>query len=55
LFCTGEAFATAQEAHLYEDDCFFIAQMFEEKWQPKSSIIDFDVGTINDQPLRKYG
>lgn len=43
-----------KECDLYEDDLYFIAQMFEEDWTPRDSYIDFDGGTINNVPLKIY-
>jgi hypothetical protein len=51
----GHKFRTAKEEWLYEDELFFIAQMFEDDWTPQNSVIDFDDGTINNVPLRQYG
>jgi hypothetical protein len=42
------------EFAMYEDELYFISQMFEENWQPRDSAIEFDDGTINDVPLREY-
>ena len=51
----GDRFRTAKEISLYEDDIYFISQMYEDGWQPRDSVIDFDEGTINNVPLREYG
>jgi hypothetical protein len=51
----GDEFRTAKRLQLYEDDIYFISQLYEEDWQPRDSVIDFDGGTINDVPLREYG
>jgi hypothetical protein len=34
------------EHGLYEDDLYFVSQMFEEDWMPRDTIIDYDDGTI---------
>jgi hypothetical protein len=54
-FCPGDRFQKAKENNLYEDELYFISQMFEDDWQPRESIIDFDDGTVNNVPLREYG
>jgi len=48
-------FRSVREISLYEDEMYFISQMYEDGWQPRDSVIDFDEGTINDVPLREYG
>jgi hypothetical protein len=53
--CTENVFRNIKATQTYEDETFFVAQMFEENWQPRDSIIDYDDGTINDVPLRSYG
>jgi hypothetical protein len=52
---TGDQFRVASEISLYEDELYFISQMYEDDWQPRESVIDFDDGTINGVPLREYG
>lgn len=42
------------ELHLYEDELYFIAQMFEPNWQPRDTVIDFEDGTVNNVGLKKY-
>lgn len=39
---------------LYEDDLYFVAQMFEKDWTPRDTEIDFDNRTVSDVPLRKF-
>jgi hypothetical protein len=29
---------------IYEDDTYFISQIYEENWQPRGSVIDYDGG-----------
>jgi hypothetical protein len=53
--CTESEFRNVRLSGLYEDDSYFIAQMYEDNWQPQDSVIDYDDGTINDVPLRRYG
>jgi hypothetical protein len=51
----GEQFATLLEEELYEDELYFISQMFEEDWRPRDTAIDYQEGTLYDVPLKKYG
>jgi hypothetical protein len=51
----GDRFQKAKDMCIYEDELYFISQMYEEDWQPRESVIDFDDGTINNVPLREYG
>lgn len=55
LLVSGDRFQKAKENNLYEDEMYFVSQMFEDDWQPRESVIDFDDGTINNVPLRQYG
>jgi hypothetical protein len=48
-------FRNTRKSTMYEDEIYFVSQMFEENWQPRDSVIDYDDGTINDVPLRVYG
>lgn len=43
-----------KDQNLYEDELYFISQMFEEKWTPRETTIDYGDGTIGDFPLKKY-
>lgn len=49
-----EQFRVAKEIDLYEDDLYFISQMFEENWVPRDTVIDFTEGTVADVPLRRF-
>lgn len=51
---TEEKFRVAKEIDLYEDDLYFISQMFEEDWAPRETVIDFEEGTVADVPLRRF-
>lgn len=44
----------ASELDLYEDDLYFVSQMFEEGWTPRDTIIDYDDGTVGDVALRRF-
>jgi hypothetical protein len=46
------------ELNLCEDELYFIAQMFEENWRPRSTTMDNtheSTETVNNVPLRKPG
>lgn len=45
---------TKRDLELYEDDLYFVSQMFDKDWKPSDTVIDFDEGTVADQPLKKY-
>jgi hypothetical protein len=53
-FIIEDEFRTAKDIGLYEDELYFISQMYEDDWQPRDSVIDFDDGTVNDVPLHEY-
>jgi hypothetical protein len=42
------------EDGIYEHPLYWVAQMFEKNWSPRDTVIDYDDGTINDVPLRKW-
>lgn len=44
----------ANQIDLYEDDLYFVSQMFEEDWTPRDTVIDYDGGTVADVPLRRF-
>ncbi|KAK3365571.1 hypothetical protein B0T24DRAFT_710668 [Lasiosphaeria ovina] len=43
-----------RQTDLYEHELYFIAQMFEENWQPRDTIIDRTEGTVNNVGLKRY-
>ncbi|KAK2803707.1 hypothetical protein FQN50_006925 [Emmonsiellopsis sp. PD_5] len=49
-----DIFKTTKDITLYEDDMYFVAQMFEDNWTPRDTVIDYDDGTVNDVPLSKF-
>lgn len=49
-----DKFRVANELDLYEDDLYFVSQMFEEGWTPRDTIIDYDDGTVGDVALRRF-
>ncbi|KAG9233443.1 hypothetical protein BJ875DRAFT_378620 [Amylocarpus encephaloides] len=44
----------AREIGLYEDDLYFLSQMFEEDWMPRDSVIDYSDETITRAPLKRF-
>jgi hypothetical protein len=42
----------AHELNLYENDLYFVSQMFEENWAPRDTIIDYTDETILGEPLK---
>jgi hypothetical protein len=38
--------------NLYEDDLYFVSQMFEENWTPRDTIIDYTDDTVSGEPLK---
>jgi hypothetical protein len=40
------------EDNLYEDDLYFVAQMFEENWMPRDTEIDYSDETVTGEPLK---
>ncbi|KAK1751523.1 cutinase transcription factor 1 beta [Echria macrotheca] len=50
----AESIRMARENELYENELYFISQMYEENWQPRDARIDFDGGTIHGGPVKKY-
>jgi hypothetical protein len=51
---TGTCFAENMETARYEDELFFVGQLFVENWAPRDSVIDYEDGTVNNVPLRMY-
>jgi len=43
---------TTHELNLYEDDLYFVSQMFEENWTPRDTIIDYTDETILGEKLK---
>lgn len=40
--------------NLYEDELYFVSQMYEDEWQPRDTVIDYDDGTVNNVPLSEF-
>jgi hypothetical protein len=47
-------FRRKKEHAVYEDDLYFVSQMFDDNWQPTDTVIDYDGGTVADVPLKQY-
>lgn len=50
----ADMFRRTRENDLYEDDFYFVSQMFEKDWQPQDTIIDYDGGTVGEVDLKQY-
>ena len=50
----ADTIKSINEDNLYENELYFIAQMFEKDWSARETKIDYDDGTIGDFPLKKY-
>ncbi|KAF8859195.1 hypothetical protein BDZ45DRAFT_367421 [Acephala macrosclerotiorum] len=48
-------FRRALEWGFYEDDLYFVSQMFEEEWTPRDTPIEFGDETISGVPLKQFG
>lgn len=42
------------QINLYEDDLYFVSQMFDEDWSPRDTVIEYQDGTVADVPLRRF-
>ena len=51
---TEDVIKTNSKLDLYEHELYFIAQMFQENWQPQDTIIDYTEGTINNVGMKMY-
>jgi len=49
---TEDKFRRINEIELYEDDLYFVAQMFEENWMPRDIILDYSDETTSGAPLQ---
>ncbi len=49
-----DKFRDNNQSNLYEDDLYFVSQMYEENWMPKDTVIDYNDGTVYDGPLQHY-
>lgn len=51
---TDDKIRVSNQLNLYEDDLYFLSQMFEKDWIPRDTIIDYDGGTVGNVPLRRF-
>jgi hypothetical protein len=51
---TEDKIRVANQIGLYEDDLYFVSQIFEGDWTPRDTVIDYDGGTVADVPLRRF-
>lgn len=47
-------FRRTWENELYEDDFFFVSQMFEDEWMPRDTDIEYNDETISGVPLPRH-
>jgi len=50
----ADMFRRTREENIYEDDLYFVAQMFEKDWQPRDTVIEYDDGTLWEVDLKQY-
>jgi len=50
----AESIRVTKEDDLYENELYFVSQMFEEKWQPRDMNIDYDNETVYGGPVKVY-
>ncbi len=50
---TEDKFSDNNQSNLYEDDLYFVSQMFEENWMPKDTTVEKGDDTVYDVPLRR--
>jgi len=50
-----DKFRRTLEWGFYEDDFYFVSQMFEEEWTPRDTPIESSDETINGVPLKQFG
>jgi hypothetical protein len=48
----GNQFRRIHATDLYEDDLYFVSQMFDKKWAPKDTPIDYSDETVTGEPLK---
>ena len=54
-FISGDKFRRIRENELYEDDLYFVSQMYEKEWTPRDTVIDFGDETVVGVPLKQFG
>jgi len=51
---TEARFRRTWENELYEDDFYFVSQMFEDEWMPRDTNIEYNDETISGVPLPRH-
>ena len=51
---TEARFRRTWENEIYEDDFYFVSQMFEDEWMPRDTIIEYNDETISGVPLPRH-
>jgi hypothetical protein len=46
-----DRFRRTWEHELYEDDFYFVSQMFEDEWMPRDTVIEYGDETVAGVPL----
>jgi hypothetical protein len=54
MIMTGDKIRSNNELSLYEDDLYFVGQMFEDDWMPRDTVIDYGDETIGGVPLKQF-
>jgi hypothetical protein len=52
---TEDKFRRTLEYDLYEDDFYFLSQMFEDEWMPRDTVLDYGDETVAGVPLPRCG
>jgi hypothetical protein len=50
-----DRFRRTLEFELYEDDFYFVSQMFEDEWMPRDTVIEYGDETVAGVPLPRCG
>jgi hypothetical protein len=50
---SDDKFRRTRENHLYEDDLYFVSQLFDKEWEARDTFIDYDDDTIFGVPLKQ--
>ena len=50
-----DRFRRTWEHELYEDDFYFVSQMFEDEWMPRDTVIEYGDETVAGVPLPRCG
>ncbi|PMD55147.1 uncharacterized protein K444DRAFT_538366 [Hyaloscypha bicolor E] len=50
-----DRFRRTMEFELYEDDFYFVSQMFDDEWMPRDTVIEYGDETVAGVPLPRCG